>query len=66
MYINMKRIYRYGLLMVVGMSLIFYGMIQMVIEDHSMDQITDEEVIERARGLGMKGLEETLLENKDE
>jgi len=52
--------------MVVGMSLIFYGMIQMVIEDHSMDQITDEEVIERARGLGMKGLEETLLENKDE
>jgi len=66
MYINVKKIYRYFALLVIGLSLVFYGVIDFVIEDHSMDQISDAEVIERARELGMVGINEVLLEKLDE
>ncbi len=66
MYINIKKIYRYFALLVIGLSLVFYGVIDMVIEDHSMDQISDEEVIERARELGMVGINELYLEKLEE
>lgn len=66
MYINMKKIIRYALLFVVGMSLFFYGMISWIIEDHSAEEPTDAEIIERARALGMVGLDEVILENLEE
>lgn len=54
--------------MVIGLSLFFYGIIEAVIEDHSMIQPTDAEIIERAKGLGMIGINEYYLKNteKDE
>lgn len=66
MYINMKKIYRYGILMVIGLSLFFYGIIEGVIKDHSMKEPTDAQVIERARELGMVDLREQLLEDFEE
>ncbi len=66
MYINVKKIYRYFALLVVGLSLVFYGIIDMVIEDHSMDVMSDSEVIERARELGMVGINEVYLEKTEE
>jgi len=66
MYINVKKIYRYFALLVIGMSLIFYGIIDMVIEDHSMDIMSDAEIIERARELGMVGINELYIEKTEE
>ena len=66
MYINIKKIYRYFALLVIGLSMVFYGVIDMVLEDHSMDQISDQEVIERARELGMVGINELYLEKLEE
>lgn len=66
MYINMKKIMRYTVLFVIGMSLFFYGMMAWIIEDHSMDEPSDAEIIERARELGMIGVDEYLLENSQE
>lgn len=65
MYINMKKIYRYFAMLVVGLSLVFYGVIEAVIEDHSMKQPSDAEIIERARGLGMIGVDEYYLKNTE-
>lgn len=66
MYINVKKIYRYFALLIIGLSLVFYGIIDMVIEDHSMDVMSDAEIIERARELGMVGINEVYLENTEE
>lgn len=65
MYINMKKIYRYFAMLIVGLSLIFYGVIEAVVEDHSMEQPTDAEIIERARELGMIGVDEYYLKNTE-
>lgn len=66
MYLNMKKIYRYFALLIIGLSMVFYGIIQLVIVDHSMDQPTDAEIIERARSLGMINLNEYYLEKEKE
>lgn len=66
MYINMKRIYRYGVLLVLGLSMVFYGTIHLVIKDHSAEEPTDQEIIQRARELGMMGLDEKLLQIPEE
>lgn len=66
MYINMKKVYRYGILLVIGLSLIFYGTIKFVIKDHSQVEPSDQEIIQRARGLGMLGLEDKLLLDAEE
>lgn len=66
MYINVKKIYRYFTLLVIGLSLVFYGVINFVIDDHSMDQISDAEVIQRARELGMVGINEVLIEKLED
>lgn len=52
-------------MLVVGLSLVFYGVIEAVIEDHSMKQPSDAEIIERARGLGMIGVDEYYLKNTE-
>lgn len=68
MYINMKKVYRFGVLLVIGLSMIFYGIIQMVEKDNSAVELSDQEIILRARELGMLGLEDKLLlvEKEDE
>jgi len=66
MYINVKKIYRYFALLVIGLSFFFYGVINIVIEDHSMDQPSDAEIIQRARELGMVGINEIYLEKLEE
>lgn len=61
MYINMKKIFRYGVLLMIGLSMMFYGMIELVIKDHSKETPSDAEVIRRARELGMVGIDEKIL-----
>lgn len=66
MNINMKKMMRYFTMLLIGFSLLFYGVIELVITDHSMDQPTDAEIIERARELGMVGLNELYLKDLEE
>ena len=66
MYINMKKIYRYTTLLIIGLSIFFYGVIDAVIVDHSMKEPSDTEIIERARELGMIGINEYYLEKNSE
>ncbi|MBN2793857.1 MAG: hypothetical protein JXR88_00525 [Clostridia bacterium] len=66
MYINMKKIYFLGVMMVIGFSLFFYGVINLVIQDHSKERISDEEIIIRARQLGMIKFEENQDKNINE
>ena len=66
MYINMKKILRYSVLMVIGMSLLFYGIIEWVVQDGVAVELTDAEIVERARELGMVGIEEEILRKLEE
>lgn len=66
MYINMKKIYRYSVLMMIGLSLIFYGIIQGTIQDRAQVPPTDQEVIERAEELGMIFMSDYYLEKLKE
>lgn len=59
----MRKIFRYSVIFIIGMTLFFYGLIDLVIEDHSMKEPTDSEIIERARELGMVGIDEVILED---
>ncbi len=65
MYINTKRLYRYFVLLIIGFSLLFYGIINLVIKDHSMETMSDEEIIERAKDLGMIGIDDKILKEMD-
>jgi hypothetical protein len=57
----MKKIYLYGVVMIIGLSFIFYGLIQLLVEESAYVEPTDQEIIQRARELGMVGLEERFL-----
>ncbi len=65
MYINTKKLFRYFVLLIIGFSILFYGLINLVIEDHSMKTLSDEEIIERAKDLGMMGIEDKILKEMD-
>jgi len=62
----MKKIYRYCILLTLGLSAIFYGVIHAVIEDKSTVEPSDAEIIRRARELGMVGLDELYLKDVDD
>lgn len=62
MKIKVKKIMKYFVMLLVGFSLVFYGVINMVIKDKSAVEITDDEIIRRAKELGLVGIEEYYLE----
>lgn len=61
MNINIKKMIRYFMMLLIGFSLVFYGIIEFVIEDHSQKELSDFEIIEKARELGMVGINEQVL-----
>ncbi len=66
MSLNLKRMSKYLIMLLIGLSLIFYGMIKIVIEDHSMKEVSDEEVIRRAKELGFVEIKELYLKDLEE
>ncbi len=62
--VNIRKLIKYWVLLVIGLSLIFYGVIgyyenrQLI-----MQNISDEEIIERAKGLGMIEIKDQVLDN---
>ncbi len=62
---NEKKIYALFLWLMLGIGLIFYGVISYAIDMRTFKApLTDEEIIERAKGLGMVELKVKL--NSDE
>lgn len=61
--VNIRRLFKYWLLLILGLSLIFYGIIgyyenrQMI-----MLNISDAEIIERAKDLGMIEIKDQIIE----
>lgn len=65
MNINYKKILKYSIFMFVGIVLILYGSLSLVFDDNNK-QMTDQEVINRARELGMVDLNEAYAKWTDE
>lgn len=61
--VNIRRLFRYWLLLIVGLSLIFYGIIGYY-ENRQMIKlnISDEEIIQRAKELGMIEIKDHIIE----
>ncbi len=65
---NTKKLYVYFIMLIIGFSLIFYSIITYAVQmSQFQGKISDEEIIERAKGLGMIDLKEYLnSKGKDE
>lgn len=66
MQVDMKKIIRYGILMVIGMSLTVYGLIDITVSRYAPPPMSDEEVIERAKDLGMVDIKEQWIKSQEE
>jgi hypothetical protein len=65
MNINYKKISYYFLLLIIGMSFIVSGVINIAIASNNIE-LTDNEIIERAKDLGMVEFKEIVIDNEKE
>jgi hypothetical protein len=63
--VDMKKIMRYGLVMVVGMTVMVYGMIDIAVETYGPRPMSDAEIIQRAKDLGMVDIKEAWMETTE-
>jgi hypothetical protein len=63
MQLNFKKLSIYFIFMVLGMSMISFGLMN-IAYDLQSEEITDAEIIQRAEDLGMVELKEQLNNNK--
>ncbi len=63
--IDMKKIVRFGLLMIVGMTFMVYGMIDFAVDTYGPEPMSDAEIIERAKDLGMVDIKEEWMETTE-
>lgn len=54
------------LFLIMGVSMIFYGILDMVIEDHSQKTLSDSEIRTKARELGMVEVKEAFTKALEE
>lgn len=58
---NTKKMIRYFILLLIGFSLVFYGVISFYEDQKKFERsLTDEQVIQRAKELGMVELKEKV------
>lgn len=63
MNINYKKISYYFLLLIIGMSFIVFGVINIAIDRNNIE-LTDNEIIERAKDLGMVEFKEIVIDKE--
>lgn len=61
----MKKLIRYGVLLVLGLSFVVYGMVDLAVSRYSPEPLSDAQIIERAKDLGMVDVKEQWIESKD-
>lgn len=65
MQINMKKMIRYVIAMIIGLSLTVYGVIDLTVAKYGPKPMSDAEIIERAKDLGMVDIKEEWLESQE-
>lgn len=65
MEINMRKMIRYAIIMVIGMSLTVYGVIDLTVSKYGPKPMSDAEIIERAKDLGMVDIKEAWIESQE-
>ncbi len=64
---NTKRIFIYFLLLIIGLSLMAYGVLSYYDDRHSFEaSLSDDEIILRAKALGLVEVTEKIKGEKDE
>ncbi len=66
MNVNTKKLRNYGLLMVVGMILIVYGIMDLTIQRYTPEPMSDADIIQRAKDLGMVEWKDVLRKLEEE
>ena len=66
MQLDMKKLIRYGIMLMIGMSLTVYGIIDITISRYAPQPISDQEVIDRAKDLGMISIKDKWIESQDQ
>lgn len=66
MQLNMKKMIRYGILLMLGMSLTVYGLIDTTVSRYAPEPLSDAEIIERAKDLGMVDIKEQWIKSQEE
>ena len=62
---DMKKMIRYAIMLMVGLSLTVYGVIDLTISKYGPKPMSDAEIIERAKDLGMVDIKEKWIESKE-
>jgi len=61
--INVKKLYVWFVMLIIGLSLMFYGIIQFSVDQKKWaSELTDQEIIARAKALGMVEIKDKLEE----
>lgn len=65
MQVDVKKIIRYAVMLMLGMSLMVYGMIDVTISKYAPQPMSDQEIIERAKDLGMVSIKDKWIESQE-
>ncbi len=58
---SIKSMFRYFIFLVIGMSFIVYGIMEIVTTKNVKPELTDEQIIQRAKELGMIEVKEAWI-----
>ncbi len=65
MQVNMNKLIRYCILLLIGMSLSVYGVIDLTVSRYAPKPMSEAEIVERAKELGMVDLKDKWIEEVD-
>lgn len=63
-WIDISKLTKYLIAMIIGFALVFYGVGLLLIDAFNMNRMTDDEVIKRAKELGMVELRQLYNDQK--
>jgi len=66
MQLDMKKLIRYAIMLTLGMSLMVYGVIDVTLSRYAPKPISDQEIIDRAKDLGMVSIKDKWIESQKE
>ncbi len=66
MEVNIKYMIRYLICFIIGISLIIYGIIEIVSSKYAQPPLSDKQIIQRAKDLGMVELKDVLISDKED
>ncbi len=61
MELNIKYMIRYFVLLILGMTLVIYGIVDIVSAKYATPPLSDKQIIQRAKDLGMVEMKDTLM-----